>query len=106
MLKRVLTTIGTITLAAGVTATVASLQAQPKELKWGTPPVGSSGHKSLVALSAVLNKQMPEYRISVLPTAGAVATMKGFATRELDGFYGSDGGFEERSYDYKRFKGF
>ncbi|MGE3711435.1 MAG: TAXI family TRAP transporter solute-binding subunit [Hyphomicrobiaceae bacterium] len=106
MLKRVLTTIGTITLAAGVTATVASLQAQPKELKWGTPPVGSSGHKSLVALSAVLNKQMPEYRISVLPTAGAVATMKGFATKELDGFYGSDVGFEELSNDYKRFKGF
>lgn len=106
MLKRVLTTIGSIALAAGMTATVAWSQAQPKELKWGTPPVGSSGHKSLVALSAVLNKEMPEYRISVLPTAGAVATMKGFATKELDGFYASDVGFEELANDEKRFKGF
>jgi hypothetical protein len=106
MLKRVLTTIGTIALAAGMTATVAWPQAQPKELKWGTPPVGTAGHKSLVALSTVLNKEMPEYRISVLPTAGAVATMKGFATKELDGFYGSDVGFEELANDDKRFKGF
>jgi TRAP-type uncharacterized transport system substrate-binding protein len=106
MLKRILTTIGIVALTAGTTATVAWSQAQPKELKWGTPPVGTAGHKSLVALSAVLNKEMPEYRISVLPTAGAVATMKGFATKELDGFYGSDVGFEELANDDKRFKGF
>jgi uncharacterized protein len=106
MLKRVLTTIGAIAVAAGMTATVAWSQAQPKDLKWGTPPVGSAGHKALVALSTVLNKEMPEYRISVLPTAGAVATMKGFATNELDGYYGSDVGFEELASDDRRFKGF
>jgi TRAP-type uncharacterized transport system substrate-binding protein len=106
MLKRILTTIGIVVLAAGTTATGAWSQAQPKELKWGTPPVGTAGHKSLVALSAVLNKEMPEYRISVLPTAGAVAAMKGFATKELDGFFGSDVGFEELANDDKRFKGF
>jgi TRAP-type uncharacterized transport system substrate-binding protein len=99
MLKRVLTTIGAIAVAAGMTATVAWSQAQPKDLKWGTPPVGSAGHKALVALSTVLNKEMPEYRISVLPTAGAVATMKGFATKELDGYYGSDVGFVEHASD-------
>jgi uncharacterized protein len=54
----------------------------------------------------VLNKEMPEYRISVLPTAGAVATMKGFAIKELDGYYGSDVGFEELAGDTGRFKGF
>ncbi|MFZ1102447.1 MAG: TAXI family TRAP transporter solute-binding subunit [Hyphomicrobiaceae bacterium] len=104
MLKRALTAVAAVGLI-GMTASGAWSQT-PKDLKWGTPPVGSAGHKSLVALSTVLNKEMPEYRISVLPTAGAVATMKGFATLELDGFFGSDVGFEELAHDTKRFKGF
>jgi len=106
MLKRALATVSAVALAVGLTASAAWSQAQPKDLKWGTPPVGSAGHKALVALSTVLNKEMPEYRISVLPTAGAVATMKGFATMEMDGYYGSDVGFEELANDEKRFKGF
>jgi TRAP transporter TAXI family solute receptor len=105
MLKRILTATAVVAIAA-VTASAAWSQAQPKDLKWGTPPVGTAGHKALVALSTVLNKEMPEYRISVLPTAGAVATMKGFATNEMDGFYGSDVGFEELANNDKRFKGF
>jgi TRAP-type uncharacterized transport system substrate-binding protein len=105
MLKRILTAAAAVAIA-GVTATAAWSQDQPKDLKWGTPPVGSSGHKALVALSTVLNKELPKYRISVLPTAGAVATMKGFATKEMDGFYGSDVGFEELAHNDKRFKNF
>jgi uncharacterized protein len=105
MLKRVLTAVAAVALAT-VTAPVAWSQAQPKDLKWGTPPVGTAGHKAMVALSTVLNKEMPEYRISVLPTAGAVATVKGFATKELDGFYGSDVAFHELADDSARFKGF
>lgn len=105
MLKRSLIGVAAVVFA-GFTASAVYAQGQPKDLKWGTPPVGSSGHKALVALSTVLNKEMPEYRISVLPTAGAVATMKGFATLEMDGFYGSDVGFEELANDEKRFKGF
>jgi TRAP transporter TAXI family solute receptor len=105
MLKRVLTAVAAVALVT-VTAAVAWSQAQPKDLKWGTPPVGTAGHKALVALSTVLNKEMPEYRISVLPTAGAVATVKGFATKELDGFYGSDVAFHELATDTSRFKGF
>jgi TRAP transporter TAXI family solute receptor len=104
MLKRAFTAVAAVGLI-GITASGAWSQT-PKDLKWGTSQVGSSGHKALVALSAVLNKEMPEHRISVLPTAGAVATMKGFATKELDGFYGSDVGFEEYANDEKRFKGF
>ena len=49
---------------------------------------------------------MPQYRISVLPTAGAIATVKGYATKELDGFYGSDVAFHELATDTARFKGF
>ena len=60
----------------------------------------------MVALANLLNKEMPQYRISVLPTAGAIATVKGYATKELDGFYGSDVAFHELATDSGRFKGF
>ena len=60
----------------------------------------------MVTLANLLNKEMPQYRISVLPTAGAIATVKGFATKELDGFYGSDVAFHELATDSGRFKGF
>jgi hypothetical protein len=41
-----------------------------------------------------------------LPTAGAIATVKGYATKELDGTYGSDVAFHELATDSGRFKGF
>ena len=69
--------------------------AAPKDIKWGTGPAGSSGGKALIVLSTILNKNMPEYRISVLPTPGAVGTVKGFATGEFDGYYGSDVALKE-----------
>ena len=79
---------------------------EPKDIKWGTGPVGSSGHKALVVLADILNKEMPEFRISVLPYPGAVGTVKGFATGELDGYYGSDVALKEFAADAERFKGF
>jgi TRAP-type uncharacterized transport system substrate-binding protein len=60
----------------------------------------------MVTLANLLNKEMPKYRISVLPTAGAITTVKGFATKELDGYYGSDVAFHELASDSGRFKGF
>ena len=78
----------------------------PKDIKWGTGPVGSSGHKALVVLADVLNKAMPEIRISVLPYPGAVGTVKAFATGELDGYYGSDVALKELAGDSGRFKNF
>jgi len=59
-----------------------------------------------VVLAGVLNKEMPDYRISVLPTAGAVTTVKGFATGEFDAYYGSDVALREFASDTGRFKGF
>jgi TRAP transporter TAXI family solute receptor len=105
MLKGVLTTIAAVVLV-GMTASAAWSQGQPRDIKWGTPPIGTAGHKAMVALSTVLNKEMPQYRISVLPTAGAIATVKGFATKELDAFYGSDVAYHELATDSGRFKGF
>jgi hypothetical protein len=78
----------------------------PKDIKWGTGPVGSSGHKALVVLADVLNKAMPEIRISVLPYPGAVGTVKGYATGDIDGYYGSDVALKELAGDEGRFKGF
>jgi TRAP transporter TAXI family solute receptor len=79
---------------------------EPKDIRWGTGPIGSSGGKALVVLADVLNKEMHDYRISVLPTPGAVTTVKGFATGEFDGFYGSDVALHEFATDSGRFKGF
>ena len=102
MLRRAFTTLAAVTLL-GLSASTAFAQ---KDIRWGTPPVGTAGHKAMVALSTILNKEMPQYRISVLPTAGAIATVKGFATKELEGFYGSDIAYHELATDTSRFQGF
>jgi TRAP-type uncharacterized transport system substrate-binding protein len=102
MIKRALAAFA-VAAALGVASSPAWSQ---KDIRWGTPPVGTSGHKAMVALSGLLNKEMPSYRISVLPTAGAIATVKGYATGELDGYYGSDIAFHELATDTNRFKGF
>lgn len=78
----------------------------PKDIKWGTGPVGSSGHKALVILADMLNKAVPELRISVLPYPGAVGTVKAFATGEINGYYGSDVALKELKANDGRFKGF
>jgi len=88
----------------GLSATTA--WSEPKDIRWGTGPVGSVGHKALVVLADLLNKEMPEYRITVLPMPGAVMTVKGYATEQIDAFYGSDDALREYAADSGRFKGF
>lgn len=104
MMKRVLTTVVAAALVGG-TASAAWSQSRPKDIKCGTPPVGTAGHKALVALSTLLNKEMPQYRISALPTAGAIATVNGFRNQGTR-FYGSDAAYHELATDSGRFKGF
>jgi hypothetical protein len=77
-----------------------------KELPWGTSAVGSAGHKALVVLADLLNKEMKGYRVTVQPTPGAIVTVKGYATGQFEGYYGSDIAFYELANDTKRFKGF
>jgi len=88
----------------GLSSTTA--KAEPKDIRWGTGPVGSVGHKALVILADLLNKEMPNYRITVLPMPGAVMTVKGFATNDLDAMYASDDALREFAADTGRFKGF
>jgi uncharacterized protein len=96
--------------AASIIASVAlsssTAWSEPKDIKWGTGPVGSVGHKALVVLADLLNKEMPDYRITVLPMPGAVMTVKGYATNQIDAFYGSDDSLREFASDSGRFKGF
>ena len=79
MIRRLLTAFAVI---AAITLANSAAWSEPKDIRWGTGPVGSSGHKALVVLANLLNKEMPEYRISVLPLPGAVMTVKGYATGE------------------------
>ncbi|MBN2033977.1 MAG: TRAP transporter substrate-binding protein [Deltaproteobacteria bacterium] len=81
-------------------------ECQVRDIAWGTSAVGSSGHRALVNLAALLNREVPEYRIMVLPTPGAIVTVKGYATGEFDGYYGADIAFYELANDSHRFKGF
>jgi uncharacterized protein len=98
------------TLALGVAgllaASIAPAWSQVKEIPWGTSAVGSAGHKALVVLADLLNREMPNYRVTVQPTPGAIVTVKGYATGQFEGYYGSDIAFYEMANDIKRFKGF
>jgi TRAP-type uncharacterized transport system substrate-binding protein len=79
---------------------------QARDIKWGTSAVGSAGHRALTNLAAVLNREMPNYRIAALPLPGAILTIKQYATGELDAYYGADIAFHELANDINRFKGF
>jgi uncharacterized protein len=81
-------------------------ECQVKDISWGTSAVGSAGHRALVNLAAMLNREVPEYRIMVLPTPGAIVSVKGYATGEFEGYYGADIAFYELANDIHRFKGF
>jgi TRAP-type uncharacterized transport system substrate-binding protein len=105
------------TIAGGICATVAAFgltlavsnpvaAQEVRELRWATSSVGSSGHRAKVNLMAVLNREWEGYNINVLPTAGAIATIRGFTTGEFDGYYGADIAFQELANDTGRFTGF
>ncbi len=76
------------------------------EVNWGTSSVGSSGHRALVALTTILNREMEDYTFNVLPTAGAVQTVKQYTMNQTDGMYGADVGFYEYANNIDRFEGF
>jgi uncharacterized protein len=95
-----------VLVAALMTLWSAAGWSQVKEIPWGTSAVGSAGHKALVVLAELLNREMPKYRLTVQPTPGAIVSVKGYATGQFEGYYGSDIGFYEMANDIKRFKGF
>ncbi len=88
----------------------AAVDARPSmaqtEIRWATSAVGSSGHRALVSLATVLNRELEGYEVTVLPTPGAAASIRGFATGQFNGFYGADIAFHEVASNSGRFEGF
>jgi len=76
------------------------------EIRWGTSAVGSSGHRALVNLAALLNRELEAVSITVQPMPGAVMTIRSYASGALEGFYGADISFHELAADSGRFEGF
>jgi TRAP transporter TAXI family solute receptor len=103
MLRRILTATAAVALLA---LSGAPAWSQVKDIRWATSSATSSGYKALVVLANLLNKEMPKYQITVLPTPGAVVTIKGYATGQYEGFYGSDVAFVEFAANTGRFKDF
>jgi TRAP transporter TAXI family solute receptor len=103
MNKKVLVSLVVALLAIGATSTSAQ---EVTEIRWGTSAVGSSGHRALTALANLLNEEMDGYRVIVQPTPGAIVSVKGYATGEFDGYYGSDIAFYELANNISRFEGF
>lgn len=75
-------------------------------LKWGTAAVGSAGYIALALIADVVSKRVPDLEIVVVPTPGAVASIKGYANEELDGCYVSTPSFTELYAGTGRFAGF
>jgi TRAP-type uncharacterized transport system substrate-binding protein len=98
--------IGTTLACTALTWGTTSTAQQVTDIPWGTSAVGSSGHRALVQLATVLNREMPKYRITVQPTPGAVVSVKGYATGQFLGYYGADIAFHELANEANRFKGF
>jgi hypothetical protein len=101
MFKRTL-----VLLVAGLMLACGGTAWSQTDIRWATSAVGSAGHKALVALADLLNREMPKYRVTVLPTPGAIVSVKGYATGQFDGYYGADIAFYEFAHNTKRFKGF
>ena len=105
----------TVSTVAGLAVAGAALAGQPgsavaqdevTELRWATSSVGSAGHRAKINLMAVLNRELDGYNITVMPTAGAIATIRGYAMGQFDGYYGASIAFWELSEDSGRFQGF
>ncbi|MEM4488395.1 MAG: TAXI family TRAP transporter solute-binding subunit [Desulfurococcaceae archaeon] len=75
-------------------------------LQWGTASVGSAGYVTLSLIAEVVNRNMPDLEVVVVPTAGAVASIKSYTTYQLDGCYASTPSFTELYTLTGRFAGF
>lgn len=107
-MKRVISVIMVLFLSILVTAgCVPVVEEQPiTRIRWGTSAVGSTGHLAQTHLATLLNREWEGYSVTVLPTPGAIFTVKEFCKGELDGCYGADIAFYEFYHKKDRFAGF
>jgi len=94
-----------VTASAALFTGTASAQGA-QQLRWATSAVGSAGHRALVNLATVINREMAGFDITVMPTPGGIATIRGYAMNDFDGTYGADIAFNELANDTGRFTGF
>ena len=104
MIGRVPVWLFSAALVAGTTAAASAQQAT--EIRWGTSQVGSSGHRAVTTLADLLIRELDGYSVIVQPTPGAIISVKGYATGQFEGYYGSDIAFYEYANDVSRFEGF
>lgn len=95
-------------LGAGMVALAASGAAAQDEtdLAWATSSADSAGHRALVSLAQVIDDALDDYSVTVMPTPGAAASVRGFAAGEFDGYYGADVAFHEIDGNTGRYEGF
>lgn len=93
-------------LSIGLLAAVATPAAAQTDITWGTSAVGSSGHRALVNLATVLNRELKNYKVTVQPMPGAIVSVKSYATGQTLGYYGADIAFYELANNTNRFKDF
>jgi len=93
-------------LAFGLADVKPAVAQDKTQIRWATSAIGSSGHRALVALATLLNREMPEYEITVLPTPGAAATVRGFSAGQFDGYYGADVAYHEIANKSGRYRNF
>lgn len=105
-MKSLLSSAATLVVAAGTLAAQPAAAQDTQEVRWATSSVGTSGHRALVSLAQILNREMDGIEITVMPTPGAAASVRGFAAGQFDGYYGADIAFHEIATDSGRYKGF
>ena len=98
-------TLASLAFAVPVLAAAVPVAADT-DITWGTSAVGSSGHKALVNLANVLNKEFKGYQVTVQAMPGAIVSVKSYASGKTLGYYGADIAFYELANGTNRFKGF
>lgn len=93
-------------LVFGIGAALATTATAQTDITWGTSAVGSSGHRALVNLATLLNRELDKYQVIVQPMPGAIISVKSYATGQTLGYYGADIAFYELANGTSRFKGF
>src|SRR5690606_10275738 len=93
-------------LVLGFGAALATPPTAQTHITWGTSAVGAAGHRALVNLATILNRELKNYQVTVQPMPGAIISVKSYATGQTLGYYGADIAFYELATGTSRFKGF
>jgi hypothetical protein len=83
-----------------------SAVAQKKMWRWGTADPSSFGYRIGGFMTGILQKDMPDYEITIYPHASTTANVKGFLVGNLESVYSAEPGLRKLYSFTKPFKGF